>query len=647
MDVDAAGATAQRRGGPRAATGAGVRRAIGAVVAIALGVRLVGALDVRGDPTFDSPLVDAHAYDRAAREIVAGGPGALEVPYYQPPGYVFFLAAIYGVTGGSWTAPRVAHAILGALTVGLVAGIAGGTGGRRRRAAGSPSGGGRAAVIAGGLLALYGPALYFERELLPPALLLALETGAILMLLRADASARPARETLAAGLLLGLATVVRPTALLVAAAAAIWWGRGGDRPDPAPAESGGSGPGKRRGRALALAAIALLLPILPIAATNLLRGGEPVVISWNGGINLWLGNGAGSDSLTAIQPGHAWDRLQREPLRAGVTSRRGETDYWTKRAVREAAADPIAWLGALGRKALRLLDAWERPRNTDYQAARETSRFLGLPWIGFGVLAPLALLGLIGIGPGGRGRRRSLLGWTLAAVAVENLLFFPTARYRLEAVPALAALAGLGVDDLIRSGRRALRRRTALVLAAGLVVVHVDWLGERRIDRARVAINRGVAHRRAERLAPALAAFREAARISPGDPDAERWLGEMALGAGSPDRAVAHFDVALAGAPDYLRVLLGKAQALEKLRRPDEAEAVYRRALEVDPWATETRLNYGVFLAIEGRREEAARQFDAGLRIDPTDGRLLRNRERLRSVAPETAPSHPPGSGGS
>jgi Tfp pilus assembly protein PilF len=162
-----------------------------------------------------------------------------------------------------------------------------------------------------------------------------------------------------------------------------------------------------------------------------------------------------------------------------------------------------------------------------------------------------------------------------------------------------------------------------------LVVVHVDFLGERTIDRARVAFNHGVAHRRAGRDALAATAFLEALSHAPRDPDVHRWLGEMALGSGDPETALRHFDVALAAAPDYLRVLLAKAQALERADRRIEAETVYRRALAVDPWSTETRLNYGVFLALQGRTEEAREQFRIGLRIDPSDGKLRRNLRRL------------------
>jgi tetratricopeptide (TPR) repeat protein len=597
------------------------------LVVLALVVRIAYAFDIQGTPTFASPLIDAEVYDRTAREIAARGPAALEVPYYQPPLYPMFLGAVYAIAGESYLVPRIVQAVLGALTVlGTVA--------LARR------GGGRAAGwIAGGLLALYGPVLYFEGELLPPALLLFLTTGALLLLVDGDRSDRPVPPLVGAGLLLGLAVAARPTALLLVVAALGWWLAGGRE----------GAPGAGRGRPAAALLIAVLLPILPFSLANRIGGGEMIAISWNGGINFYLGNGAGSDSLTAIQPGHGWDRLQLEPLRAGVATRRGETDYWVRRALREASANPGAWAGALGRKALRFLDARETPRNTDFEAFRPSSAVLSRTVVGFGIVAPLAAVGLL-VGRGGPGRSagrlRSLLGLAVGAVAVENLLFFVTARYRVEAAPALCALAGLGVTGLLARGDR--RSWAVPIVGAVLVatIVHVDFLGERAIDRTRVAINRGVALRRSGFDARAETAFREALRFGPGDPDAHRWLGEIELGRGHLEGAMAHFDSALAGAPDYLHVLLAKAQSLERAGRRSEAEPLYRRAIEVDPWSAETRNNYGVFLAIEGREDEARRQFEAGLSIDPTDERLARNRERLAGTGPAAGPEEEAGEEG-
>jgi 4-amino-4-deoxy-L-arabinose transferase-like glycosyltransferase len=497
--------------------------------------------------------------------------------------------------------PRVIQAFLGALTVLLTYLLIAGARGPR------------AGSMAAALLAIYGPVLHFEGELLPPTLLLALLSGSVLLLARADAARRAIVPLLGAGLLLGLAAAARPTMLLVAALAAVWWWAG------------------RRGRAvMAGAFLAAVLPLLPFALANRSVGGEAVLVSWNGGINFYLGNGANSDSLTAIQPGHAWDALQVEPLRAGVRTRRGESSYWTKRALREAAADPGAWSEAFLRKVVRLLDARETPRNTDYADVRRDSALLSLPLPGFGIVAPLALLGLLlAFGPGrAPPRLRLLLGAVLVAVAAENLIFFVAGRYRLEAVPALCGLAGLGLDEAWRR-----RGRLPAGVAVGFVLfaafVGIDWLGERSIDETRAALNRAIVLQRAGLPASSERTLREVAARDPADPDVRLLLGEAAMRDGDFTRALGEFQAALVAAPDAFRPLLQAAQAADRLGRADDAEAYWQRAIQADPFDADARLGYGTHLALRERWDEATAQLEQGQRMAPSDERFSRNLRNL------------------
>jgi Tfp pilus assembly protein PilF len=304
-----------------------------------------------------------------------------------------------------------------------------------------------------------------------------------------------------------------------------------------------------------------------------------------------------------------------------------ESAYWTRRALREAGEDPAGWARALGRKALRLLDARETPRNTDWEAFRADSRVLSLPLVGFGVVAPLAFVGMAVRGVD----RRSRALWILAAAAaaLQNLAFFVADRYRLEAVPMLAVLAGVGSDALLASRSRALGWRAAVICVLLAAVVHADFLDERHIDESRAAINRGVALRRSGMDSGARREFLAALGASPTDPDAHLCLAEIALERGELPGALYHFDAALEGAPDYVRALLGRAQTLERLGRRSEAEETYRAARAADPWSTDVLLNYGVFLVLDGRRDEARAAFERGLEIDTRDQRLRRNLERL------------------
>lgn len=573
------------------------------VFAIALAIRLAAIQQIEDTPTFRSPLVDAYAYDQSARAIAKDGPGALEVPYYQPPLYPMLLGAVYRATGGSYTAPRIANALCGAATAALVYIL------------GSALLSTGAGIAGAALFALYGPVLYFEGELLPVAFLLLMQTAALVLAIRADRSAKPELFLMAAGLAVGLATAARPTGLLLGIALAAWWLAGRK---------------KGRVRALLLAAGCAAIPVLPFTFANL-RAGEPVLLSWNGGINFYLGNGAHADSLAAIQPGADWERLQRAPRHAGVANHAEESNYWVKRALQEMKEDPISWMSAFTRKVDRLFDARETPRNTDWEAFRPSSKILSLPLPTFAVTAPLAFFACArGIG---NRRVRSLLLLALACVAFQNLVFFVADRYRTEAAPVLCVLAGAAVVDALHRFRDPGRLLWPALGATALFTafVWIDVLGERSIDKAREAINRGVALRRLDRTLPARREFEQAIRISPRDPDAHRWLGEIALGEQRWKDAWDHFERALDAAPDYVRPLLGEAQILEKTGRGAEAESLYQRALRADPWSPDVHLNYGVWLAVQGRKEDARRMFETGLKLSPGDLRFQRNLQRLRA----------------
>lgn len=579
---------------------------------LALALRAACLADLQGTLVFSSPLVDAYTYDQAARAVAVSGPEALETPFYQPPLYPLALGGLYAITGGSYLAPRVVQAVLGALTAVLVAALA-------ARAAGR-----RAGWIAGLLFAAYGPVLYFESELLPVALILALQTGALALVAFADPARLSRRRFAGAGLLLGVAAAARPTGFLLAGFVAAW-------------RVLGLANRRRAAGDLATFAVAVLVPVLPFTAANLVGGGEPVLVSWNGGLNFYLGNGANADSLTAIQPGHHWDKLQVAPFRDGVrASRRAESDYWTRRALREMAADPVAWGAALSRKAIRLLQARETPRNTDFEDFRRESRVLAVPLPGFALAAPLACLGLLLTGRDARlAALRALLACALAAAAVQNLAFFVADRYRLEAVPALCVLAALGAEAAIRRRGR-IGAAPYAVAAAVFVFGQLDPLGERGIDEARAAIHRAVAmqHRGLEEGTRRM--LETALRHDPRDVDAHRLLGEHFVRRGDAAGALLHFDQALSGAPDYVDVLLAKARLLEGLGRGAESEPLYRRALEADPYSVRVRLLYGVHLAVARRPDEARAQFEAGLRIQPGNPDLVENLRTLeRSVGRE------------
>ena len=102
--------------------------------------------------------------------------------------------------------------------------------------------------------------------------------------------------------------------------------------------------------------------------------------------------------------------------------------------------------------------------------------------------------------------------------------------------------------------------------------------------------NLGICLRRTKQWARAAVCFEKVLDYDPHRDHVRVAFGECLLNLGRPAEALAQFDQCWSQ-PERLRVLFGKAGALQLLRRFDEAESLYKRVLELDPKAAEALVN--------------------------------------------------------
>ena len=195
--------------------------AVAGILAVALGLRLLFVL-----VTVDYvPRHDDRHYDRLACSIVIAGqyplrpadsdrescgamPSGRNAPTaFRPPGYPMLLAGIHAagepLPVERWTRGRIANALLGTLAVALLGLIAAHVWGRR------------VALVAMAVLAVDLPLVLVGGSLLSETLFVALVLGAVLAGLRSSRASRPIPWAAGAGVLIGLATLTRPTALVL------------------------------------------------------------------------------------------------------------------------------------------------------------------------------------------------------------------------------------------------------------------------------------------------------------------------------------------------------------------------------------------------------------------------------------------------
>jgi tetratricopeptide (TPR) repeat protein len=139
------------------------------------------------------------------------------------------------------------------------------------------------------------------------------------------------------------------------------------------------------------------------------------------------------------------------------------------------------------------------------------------------------------------------------------------------------------------------------------------YLAKRSLTGDRVWAERAIeASRRAAELEPTLGSVRETS-------------GRVELLLDDPVKAAADFRLALSAQPNSVEAQLGLASALERQGLATEAEAAYRRAVEIQPawWSTYSHL--GVFQLRRGSFAAAVESFQKAVRLSPDNTRAINN----------------------
>ncbi|HUR17293.1 MAG TPA: tetratricopeptide repeat protein [Candidatus Limnocylindrales bacterium] len=606
-----------------------------AVFVVSLTVRLVHLFQIRRAPFFALLMGDAQSYHTWAQQIAAGDWVGTDV-FYQAPLYPYLLGLVYTLLGEGPLTVRLFQAAIGSLACVLLAYAA-------WRLFSKPAG-----LAAGLMLAVYAPAIFFDGLIQKSVLdgfLLCLTLALLTRLLT-----QPSRPVswLWVGAAVGCLTLSRENALVLAAAMLVWLFR---KPPLVSKE-------RLVPAAWLLAGLAIVL--LPVAIRNRVVGGEFQLTTSQFGPNFYIGNNESSSGVyQPLRFGHGDPRYERQDATelaqqaTGRTLSGGEvSEYWTRRALDYIRTQPGDWLQLTGRKIMLVWNAAEVADTEDELTYADWSIVLRVAgWVfHFGVLAPLALLGLWATWP----RRGEL--WLLyllpAAYAVTLVAFAVMARYRYPLVPFLILFAAAGVTTARRLLLATRPQLASGVVAIVAVAVFCNWRVYSMADmRSITDANVGTELQAQGRLDEAIALYRAALLRDPNDALTYNNLGTALAAKGQLDEAIVHYRRALALAPkdadghynlanalmaqgkladaadqfqEALRIEPGLVEAhlnlgnaLSELGRSDEAAGHYRQAIAMRPDMVEAVNNLGLVLSDRGQLDEAIAQFRRALAIDP------------------------------
>jgi tetratricopeptide (TPR) repeat protein len=576
---------------------------------------LLSALE--DNPFTRAPIMDAKIYWDWAGRIAAGDLIGNE-PFFSAPLYPYVLGLLRAL-GGGLTSVFILQATLHLATAACLA--------RASRRLWGPAAGLAAALI---YLLLDDPAFHVTRVL--NCTLQAFLVSLSWERLTAHGALSTTKSRVLLGITLGLTALANPTFLLGLPALALWagWRRG---------ETGGL-------RTILTILVPGLLTIAPATLHNAAACGELIPISAQAGITFYHGNQPGADGTYHQAAGVSTNRrlqnlqARAQAEKAGATGWRGTDSYFFRRGLSFWTDTPGEALLLMATRVRWFLSG--RHYGDVYQPALEAAdgfrprAFLAPLPVAWCVLPAFLVFFLL---------RR-----VAAASAPEGLLlllpflivvlFWYSPRYRMPAVPLIAALAAAGPFLRRITGALTTRRiwlvagLTALALGplnratgfdnldahratyehlAGLVLAESGdpEAGLERLERAiaggvpEASVTRANLLRRLGRGEGALAELRLLARERPADAYARRSLAVALAEGGFLDEARGAYEIALELDPTDPQIWSGLGNVLLGLDQTIAALEHYDQALKLDSVYVDARYNRALALDSLGRSDEA------------------------------------------
>jgi len=602
--------------------------------------------EIRQAPDFAHPGLDPEYYDYWARALNTGDwtqpkgqadPLIPDIPFLRAPGYPYFLAGVYFLTGMSYLGARIVQMGLGLLSTVLIFFLARALYGRA------------VALVAAAFMSVYWIFIYFEGELNAPALSVFLILCLIHALYRWDLRKTGFRLAIV-GVWIGLQTIVRAegTLMVPVVAAWAWWAMGsGDRTNRT------NGTYRTRVGAVLCLFLGFVVTIAPVTIRNYIKEHDLVLICMSGGINLYAGNNELADGTwpqvdlrKTAGIGKEFTNYDIPLIVRGLKKKLGREDityagfsrYYRDLALQYMRERPLDFVRLLARKAVLFWSPYEVSNNKVIYFEKQNSLVLRyMPGFPFALGLFIVGLALFLKDEGGRMKDEKrpaanllhpssfyLSVLFLLYIATQYVTIVPfhiTARYRVTIMPFLLLFGAYGV---CRIGsfitERDFRKALAWTLAAaGLIgICHIPLVSY-QYDEAKWHNDRAEAYSMQGNYGQAEQELRQAIKANPAPALYYTQLANVLGAQGRFDEAVPYYAQAVEINPQDGLTLNNFGYAFYRQGKTDQAAEFYKRAVAENPFLPVARFNLGYLLLDRGDYEGAIEQFSAVRKADPSN----------------------------
>lgn len=395
------------------------------IFSVAAILRLLYFLEIKNNPLFLEPSLDAQIYHRWAWRIVATKNLIGTEPFLLNPGYPYLLALIYYIFGCYIKVVAVIQFIVGAVSSVLIYFISLKIFNKV------------VSILAGLIASAYGVFIFYEGFLVNFVWINFFNLLALLLLIKAIEK-NSLTQGLLSGIFVGLSAVFRPNILMFIILILLW-----------------SILFKRQLlRIIISGIIGVILMLSPCILRNYIVLKEPIISSVSMGINFYIGNHPDADG--------SFGALKKIGLVAGIpqvmlnffkekTKLNFKRDvsytemnlYLFKEGSKFITTNPIKWLKLFIKKTLLFINSREIGSNYNYEMFKKLYSKKLSYLLNFYIIGPISFIGLF------FSIKNLKNGWLLLcfffAYFFTVVIFFMLSEYRLPVVPILIIFCSYGL----------------------------------------------------------------------------------------------------------------------------------------------------------------------------------------------------------
>ncbi|MCP4705929.1 MAG: tetratricopeptide repeat protein [candidate division Zixibacteria bacterium] len=550
-------------------------------------LRLIYLIQSQSNPSFEFPMVDELWHLNWAKEIFSGNFWGDEA-YFRGPLYPYFLTVIYKIAGDSifWT--RFLQIIIGSCSAILVYAI-----GHKMfsRVVG---------IIAGFAYAAYGTIIFYETMFLIPVLYIFLLLASFYYLILIK-NQTDIRAWVQAGICLGLAAIARPNILLLAPLIMLWIYFGFRK----------LAGGKKYIIPLVYL-LGILVPVLSVTARNYVVTGETILISSQGGVNLYIGNNPDTEGLTMLMPevrldeSISWSQFAVATREAAENetgtklSASEESSFWTTKAINYVISNPGKFISITFKKLIYFLVGFENSDNADIYFSRNySSLFSILLWqtplyFPFGLIFPLAIIGVMA-----QWKRRSelaLLFIMIVGYIPTVILFLVTARHRLPVIPFMLLFSSAGAYALFLLYKS--KKWKKLIIYLSIFIVCLNFSNRTYFDigfqnLSQIHFNQAITYERQNDLQSAKLEYIEALKSNPYSPTILNNLGYIYYRLKIYDSALVYYQKTIQSDPKFSNAYNNAGLTFQARGDLESAEKFFKKAINISPDLYTAYINLG------------------------------------------------------